>query len=312
MASRLNCDDALAVELVAACESGERDIVSSFLDRGGDPSTRVSFPWDRDNPPPLLWFALQHGHPDIAMLMLERGADVDYRDVAGRNLLPWGLISAGVMKHLLARGLNFADAATQSGEQLLYQAARQSNCTAEVVSMLLDAGADIKSGLVEPFTGRLLCQPIHAAALFGRFDLVSCFISRGVDPDVRSARGLGPVDYLAGNVFANEDDAEAVFGSLLALGVDMNRLNGQGRAPLHSAARLGREQNCRVLLRLGAHIDVRARSNETPLVLAAEEGHAAVCELLLDHGADPDASTAVGRPARSLAGFPGNRRDHAV
>ncbi len=76
----------------------------------------------------------------------------------------------------------------------------------------------------------------------------------------------------------------------------INRLFGTFcQAPLHTAARFGREDLAELLISRGA--DVRARDERggsTPLHLAAQHGHAIVAALLVKRGADVNAVT-IGR-----------------
>jgi hypothetical protein len=70
----------------------------------------------------------------------------------------------------------------------------------------------------------------------------------------------------------------------------LNRLDTEGRAPLHYAAWNGLVAPCVALLAAGAEVDVRSGDRgSTPLHFAAGMGHASVVEVLLKGGAAPSA-----------------------
>lgn len=123
----------------------------------------------------------------------------------------------------------------------------------------------------------------------------------------------------------------AVLESLLKNGADPNLFDSDGIAPLHIAARLGRTEAIRTLVKAGALIDLRDRRNGwtpilhaihkrrhaavvalieagadpngrakgdvTPLMMAAGYGMTKTVELLLEKGADPRAETSFGLTA---------------
>jgi hypothetical protein len=71
---------------------------------------------------------------------------------------------------------------------------------------------------------------------------------------------------------------------------ELNRLDTEGRAPLHYAAWNGLTAPCEALLAEGAEVDVRSGDRgSTPLHFAAGMGHVLVVEVLLKAGASPSA-----------------------
>jgi ankyrin repeat protein len=57
----------------------------------------------------------------------------------------------------------------------------------------------------------------------------------------------------------------------------------QGRTPLLAAAKNGKLEVCRLLIDLGADVQIQSNDGATPLMAAAEGGHVDVCKLLLDN-----------------------------
>jgi hypothetical protein len=74
--------------------------------------------------------------------------------------------------------------------------------------------------------------------------------------------------------------------SLLALGVDIESRDGEGRTLLCQAARQGRNTTVKFLLDHGADINAQDRTRMTPLRYAIENGDKDLVETLIDSGAD--------------------------
>jgi Ankyrin repeats (3 copies) len=72
-------------------------------------------------------------------------------------------------------------------------------------------------------------------------------------------------------------------------------------APLHLAARFGREDLAELLITAGADIEARNEDEERPLHAAAFNGRPTVVKVLLAHGADVQARAAFGKTALHAA-----------
>lgn len=305
----LDSDDELAAHLDASCRKGDLDSILSYLDQGGSSSARISFPWNRDNPAPLLRIALQHGQIELALSLLDHDADISYVDETGANFLAWSLSSADVTRRLLEGGLRPEGGIRNGQESLLYQAALQSRCTPEVISLLLEAGADIELGRVEPYTGRRLSQPVHAAAQCDRLDIIQILVACGANPRALTASGWGLLDSASKCAYGTEKADIGMLVGLISLGLDPNELNGKGYTALHAWAHVGYLANGQTLLRHGADPNIKDRFGETALVIAACQGHAKACELLVQYGADKNAVSTSGKSAQDFPGFPAHLRD---
>lgn len=81
--------------------------------------------------------------------------------------------------------------------------------------------------------------------------------------------------------------------SRTAMDVDI-RNNSRATTPLWTAARLGMQRVCKVLvLRGGANVNIHNQNGETPLHAAAMGGHPKTCRYLLQNGAKVSALTAA-------------------
>ncbi|HVC57130.1 MAG TPA: ankyrin repeat domain-containing protein [Stellaceae bacterium] len=86
---------------------------------------------------------------------------------------------------------------------------------------------------------------------------------------------------------AAQNDASAV-QRLVAGGNDPNEEDDQGRTGLLVSAINGNLQIAAILIKAGAHLDVKDRLGNTPLSYAAERDHVELAQLLLDLGAAVD------------------------
>ena len=92
---------------------------------------------------------------------------------------------------------------------------------------------------------------------------------------------------------AARDDVREVRWLLDEIHHDVNTVDGDGRTPLHKAARWGCEAVARLLIKRGADPGATDRDGWTPLHKAAARGHEGVARILLEAGADPEAPTGI-------------------
>ena len=133
----------------------------------------------------------------------------------------------------------------------------------------------------------------------------------------REVRVMGGVNAMDGHGFTPLDWAARtgrtdVIRELVREGADPDlRDDGpNGWAPLHHAVHKGQLEAVRTLLATGAHVDAAAtRSNGiTPLMLACAQGEPEIVDTLLAAGADPHARQRGEEAALTYAMTTGNRR----
>ena len=87
---------------------------------------------------------------------------------------------------------------------------------------------------------------------------------------------------------------------LLKYGADVNvnsdyGISLAGRTPLHEAVEHGEKEICALLLEHDAEVNASDPKNETPLHVAAKEGYTEICGLLISNGADINARAKDGQ-----------------
>nr|XP_031323245.1 ankyrin-2 isoform X50 [Camelus dromedarius] len=228
-----------------------------------------------------LHIAAHYGNVNVATLLLNRGAAVDF--TARNGITPLHVASkrgnTNMVKLLLDRGGQI-DAKTRDGLTPLHCAARSGHD--QVVELLLERGAPLlartKNGL----------SPLHMAAQGDHMECVKHLLQHKAPVDDVT------LDYLTALHVAAHCGHYRVTKLLLDKRANPNARALRGETALHMAARAGQVEVVRCLLRNGALVDARAREEQTPLHIASRLGKTEIVQLLLQHMAHPDAATTNG------------------
>ncbi|XP_063314406.1 ankyrin-2 isoform X48 [Pelobates fuscus] len=228
-----------------------------------------------------LHIAAHYGNVNVATLLLNRGAAVDF--TARNGITPLHVASkrgnTNMVKLLLDRGGQI-DAKTRDGLTPLHCAARSGHDQA--VELLLERGAPLlartKNGL----------SPLHMAAQGDHVECVKHLLQHKAPVDDVT------LDYLTALHVAAHCGHYRVTKLLLDKRANPNARALRGETALHMAARAGQVEVVRCLLRNGALVDARAREEQTPLHIASRLGKTEIVQLLLQHMAHPDAATTNG------------------
>lgn len=302
--------------LLSAARTENFDVVKAELDAGTDPNPPA---WHDGYAP--LQFAAGNGDAVMTRLLLEAGADTEYRDHNGDRALLWAATSGTpeTLRLLLGAGSPPDAEADPYGKTALMTASWY-NHEAEV-RLLLAAGADPNRRDQSSLTA------LHLAARTDNGALVRMLLEAGANPNaVSESLYQTPMHEAAVR------SVPAVIALLASAHAVLETRDHQGMTPLHAAAVTGNSANVMALLAASADPDAARLDGTTPIlsalsgpddlpgrgaILAAlaertedkdrafsaalREREVATALRLLERGADVNALDADGRPALANA-----------
>nr|XP_031323014.1 ankyrin-2 isoform X8 [Camelus dromedarius] len=235
-----------------------------------------------------LHIAAHYGNVNVATLLLNRGAAVDF--TARNGITPLHVASkrgnTNMVKLLLDRGGQI-DAKTRDGLTPLHCAARSGHD--QVVELLLERGAPLlartKNGL----------SPLHMAAQGDHMECVKHLLQHKAPVDDVT------LDYLTALHVAAHCGHYRVTKLLLDKRANPNARALNGFTPLHIACKKNRIKVMELLVKYGASIQAITESGLTPIHVAAFMGHLNIVLLLLQNGASPDVTNIRGETALHMA-----------
>ncbi|XP_072611568.1 ankyrin-2 isoform X43 [Vulpes vulpes] len=235
-----------------------------------------------------LHIAAHYGNVNVATLLLNRGAAVDF--TARNGITPLHVASkrgnTNMVKLLLDRGGQI-DAKTRDGLTPLHCAARSGHD--QVAELLLERGAPLlartKNGL----------SPLHMAAQGDHVECVKHLLQHKAPVDDVT------LDYLTALHVAAHCGHYRVTKLLLDKRANPNARALNGFTPLHIACKKNRIKVMELLVKYGASIQAITESGLTPIHVAAFMGHLNIVLLLLQNGASPDVTNIRGETALHMA-----------
>uniref|UniRef100_A0A672KSP4 Ankyrin-2-like n=1 Tax=Sinocyclocheilus grahami TaxID=75366 RepID=A0A672KSP4_SINGR len=235
-----------------------------------------------------LHIAAHYGNVNVATLLLNRGAAVDF--TARNGITPLHVASkrgnTNMIALLLERGSQI-DAKTRDGLTPLHCAARSGHDTA--VELLLERGAPIlartKNGL----------SPLHMSAQGDHVECVKHLLQHKAPVDDVT------LDYLTALHVAAHCGHYRVTKLLLDKKANPNARALNGFTPLHIACKKNRVKVMELLVKYGASIQAITESGLTPVHVSAFMGHLNIVLLLLQNGASPDVCNIRGETALHMA-----------
>jgi ankyrin repeat protein len=288
MESSSNGDAALLIAVL----NGHRDMVAFLLRHGANPNAA-------DHRITALRLATEHGLKEIAELLVRAGANLNTQSDAGLSPLHWAIIRkhADIAEMLIKKG---ADVNLHSDEGNDALRLALGNRVREIVPLLLASGAKLDiftaAGVGDlELVKRLVHQnpsllqaregppnrpgftPLHMAAYCGQTRVVEFLLANGVKVDCLDGEGRTPL------AVAVPSGGYEVVKLLLSHGAKVNA-ELYHSTPLMNAASSGDRRLTELLIAKGANVD-EGGGNNNPLSLAAKYGHGEIAVLLLDKGA---------------------------
>ncbi len=276
--------------LIVGARHGQAGIVKLLIGKKG-----VDFDATNHSRGTALLSACERGHPEIVKLLLEVGANPNFKSLEG--LTPLAIASrqgnTEIAKLLLARGADIK-ARTENGKTALNLASGRGQL--DLVKLLLENQADL--GAADLDGGTALTE----AARHGHGEVVQFLLRMKAGLSAQSARFLDKQLLLA----TLQGDRERI-KELLALGASVNAQTDSGDTALTLAIGLGDIKSIKLFLSSGANVNFRMGGRLTPLLLASNSGQHSVAQLLLSSGAYTGDKNKDGDTPLHLAA----RNDHA-
>ena len=220
-----------------------------------------------------LMYAVLYSDLNCTRILLEKGADVNRRNEAGATSLMWSVHDPAKVRLLLDRGAQVNVASKEKRTALLI-AARQDGA-AEVVSMLLAAGADPNA--VDSMGGTALMLAADA----GDVEVMGMLVKRGAKIDQRASAGFGSPRF--GN-----PSPEVMEKIKMRMGMAGKDGPPPGPTALMVAAHAGNKECMRFLLEHAADPNVNSPGSFDVLGLTAQARDPEMVKMLLDKGARVD------------------------
>ena len=171
------CTDPKDEHLWQASMRGQTDTVKSFIRAGADPNY-VRGGWS------ILMRVAREGRPDIANILIENGAKVNFKGKVGASALTIAAEhgNAGVARILLVKGADVNIRNDHGNTALMYGAEYGHT---EIVRLLLAAGADVTSKDLDGETALMTAQRRGHVAIV---ELLQDAGTRQPNPPLQSVR----------------------------------------------------------------------------------------------------------------------------
>ena len=221
---------------------------------------------------------------NVALLLLERGADVNSPDkdrVTPLHLASsFGLLE--IARLLLDHGAtaNVENIHGQTPLHLVSQGELFSNENADVARLFIGLRLEVNA------RDKDLTTPLHFACSHGNFETALLLLDHGAEPNIQNADCETPLHRVSRGSHIYGDDNPRVAQILLERGADVNARNKDQATPLHLASYHSKLRTMQVLFDHGAEAEAQNADGQTPLHLAS---HPDVVQLLLERGVDVNA-----------------------
>ncbi|KAJ5469388.1 hypothetical protein N7539_009006 [Penicillium diatomitis] len=221
-----------------------------------------------------LFLACTGGFDDVVSLLLDHGVSVELQNSSFET--PLYCASKNGHLHtvtlLIKRGATINHSSSRSLYSSLLAAAEQGK--PEVARFLIRNGADVNA------CDRSGFSPLTKSAQRGHLSIVQLLLEAGAEVNSVDNHGLWPL------IVSCEQGHISMIWLLLKNGADTDALYYGKVSPLAKACQRGHMSVVQTLLETGATANILDPNSRSPLVIACERGHQPIVNLLLDYGAD--------------------------
>ena len=217
-----------------------------------------------------LAVAIVNNHIELAMFLVERGADVNATD----NFYKRTALFAAVEMRNLDFAQNTAPPVPDARDPM------------DLIKMLLARGANPNAQVnTTPIRGFMQGNASWTnfdgqtafvrAALAGDITLMKLLLQYGADPNKKTLEGAtalmaaAGVNWVVGQTYSRSDEEYLEAAKLcLEQGADVNAVNGQGYAAIHGAANKAFDAMIKLLVEHGAKLDIKDKQGRTAMTFA--------------------------------------------
>ena len=242
-----------------------------------------------------LQCASVHGDLVIVKMLVKAGAGVCVRDNVGDTCLILAAYKGHTetVRYLATLPEVDMNQRGRRGQTALHRVALTVH--ADVVGLLIDAGADIE---VKDGVGR---SPLLVSSCSGNLDVVKVLVKAGADVCV--ADNEGDTCLILAAWFGQIETVRYLVG---LPEVDMNQRSLRGRTALHMAVLKVHADVAEVIIDAGADIEVKDEKGRSPLHCASRSGSLAIVKMLVKAGAGVRATDNKGDTCLTLVSTEGH------
>lgn len=258
--------------LFRALWDGNYELARLLLEYGADPRHRTKIGRGKSS----LHLVAGKGPPEIAALLLNKGADMNEKISTGLTPLAYAI---GGGKSQMVKFLVDEGAELNTGRCTIFCQATHTESVDVLRVLLDDAGMSIE----DPHSDGL--TPLQLMAREGYEKAVRFLLDRGANIAAGTNSSHGTALHLAGAYRISEQAPLSLVKLLIERGADIKSRNFSGETPLHTAAFRGSASVVQLLLDLGADLEAKDDHAQTALHKAAQQTREDVVGVLLDSGA---------------------------